>query len=1690
MSVFTSAFGGRYRSRMAILLGALLALMMSLLLIDAGAWAAEPVFINELHYDNDGTDTGEAIEVAGPAGTDLSGWSIVLYNGSNGAAYNTTALTGTIPNTCGGYGVVVVSYPTNGIQNGAPDGVALVDAGNNVVQFLSYEGTLVAVGGPADGLASIDIGVAEAASTPIGESLQLTGTGTVDEDFTWAGPVTSSFGACNPGQTFAGSGGPTDPLINEFVNNHVGTDTHEYIEVWGDASSDYSGFTVLEIDGDSTSAGVIDDAFLVGTTDVNGFWATGFVSNLIENGTVTLLLVEDFTGSSGDDLDSDDDGILDTTPWARLVDGVGVDDGGTSDHAYSDPILTGDFDGVGFTPGGASRIPNGADTDTISDWVRNDFDGEGLPGFVGTPDAGEALNTPGAENAAVPAAAAFLMINEIDYDQPSTDTAEFIELKNADTVPVNLDDYSLQLVNGNGASVYITVDLPAFMLAPGGYYVVCADAATVQPCDLDVLPDSNLIQNGAPDAVALVFDGQVIDSVSYEGDTDAPYTEGSGTGLVDDPNEPEAGLSRLPDGVDTNQNNVDFSFRCDTPGEVNTEASTDCSIPPSICDATPTLISAVQGSGTSSPLAGQVVTIRGVVVGDLQDDVGANGDFDGFFIQEEAADSDGDSATSEGIFVYQGSNPILDVVVGDLVAVRGQVVEYSELTELTNLDAVEVCGTGYTISPALVSLPVPDADFLERFEGMAVSIPQTLTVSENYNLGRYGEVVLSNGRLYQATQMVTPGPAAIAYQAANNLNRIVLDDGLTIQNPDPVIHPSPELSALNTLRSGDTVTNLTGVLTYAFDAYRVQPTTPPVFVSANPRTPAPNDVGGTVRVASFNVLNYFTTIDTGPDICGPAANLDCRGADSVEEFERQRAKIIEALLAIDADVVGLIELENNATASLQDLVDGLNAVAGAGTYAYIDTGTIGTDAIKVGIIYQPAVVTPVGAFAVLDSSVDPTFIDTLNRPVLVQTFEENATSGAFTVAVSHLKSKSSACDDIGDPDTGDGQGNCNLTRTSAAQALVNWLATDPTGSGDTDFLIIGDMNAYAQEDPVAAIESAGYTNLVESRIGNVAAYSYIFSGEAGYLDHVLASPGLTSQVTGVTEWHINADEPHVLDYNTEYKSPDQVIGYYNADPYRASDHDPVLIGFSLMPSCTQVASGDVAGLISAIEQVNIDGEGTICLAAGGTYDLVAADNHMYGQNGLPAITGDLRIIGNNATIAREHRARAFRYFYVAPQGSLELENLTLSSGGRWPVFSGGAVYNRGSVHLSGVTLSHNEALLDGGAVYNTGRLIVENSTLIGNEAGWRGGGIFNRGSVTIIHSIIDENSARWGGGVYTSDRDVALTLTGSTVIDNEARLDGGGIYNGTGTVLVFETEFVSNQAGQQGGAFYNGWGSVDLRLSAFIDNSSRREGGALYNSHRGDLVVTDGTFTGNTSRRQGNALYNLGDTGVRDSCFDTNLGIGASVYGTRHATTDAAYNWWGAADGPSGAGLGSGDAVGYYVLYEPFVTDGCPAGGALLAAQNPLAPAGQNLVRNGDFADVLDYWLSLGTADVVGEVLWLGDGSTLSQELPYTALGFTPFSVELALGNASSLPQTVVVSLRNAENPTEQVQCVFPVPANLDLSDAFVMRVRTPGTWPAILLDIEAMANGGGVPVEVDDVSVQVKQGQRLFGPNQCAYIR
>jgi len=567
------------------------------------------------------------------------------------------------------------------------------------------------------------------------------------------------------------------------------------------------------------------------------------------------------------------------------------------------------------------------------------------------------------------------------------------------------------------------------------------------------------------------------------------------------------------------------------------------------------------------------VTISAVVSGDFQDnDSDSTRNLGGFFVQREAPDSDPN--TSEGVFVFDGTSPAVDVTVGDRVEVTGVITEYFGETQI-DANSVRVTGTG-SIQPTDVNLPAgsiainddgePIGD-LEAYEGMLVRFPQKLTVSSLRFLEPYGEVSLAEGgRPYQFTNAHAPDATAYAAHIESLAARsVILDDGLRSSNPASFRHLDAGNGADYSIRAGDSITGATGNLRYSRGSggsgpqgWRLEPVGDLRFDADNPRPGAPTPAGS-VRIASFNVLNFFSGTDDGQPTCGPSGTSPCRGADSAAELSRQLAKTVTTIALMDADIVGLIELENNAAESIAMIVDALNVHLGSGRYAYVNTGSIHTDAIKTGFIYDASSVRATGAFALLDASVDTRFRDNLNRPTLAQTFEFIATGARITIMINHLKSKGSACDASGDPNTGDGQGNCNRTRTDAAIAIADWIDTDPTASGDPDFLVIGDMNAYRMEDPMTAFRNAGLINLLD---GKANAYSYLYDAQAGALDHALATPALALQVRDAIEWHINADEPELLDYNLEDGRDESLFD--PALPYRASDHDPVIIGLDLV----------------------------------------------------------------------------------------------------------------------------------------------------------------------------------------------------------------------------------------------------------------------------------------------------------------------------------------------------------------------------------------------------------------------------------------------------------------------------------------------------------------------------------------------
>ena len=581
----------------------------------------------------------------------------------------------------------------------------------------------------------------------------------------------------------------------------------------------------------------------------------------------------------------------------------------------------------------------------------------------------------------------------------------------------------------------------------------------------------------------------------------------------------------------------------------------------------------VQGTGSASPMVGQSVTLQGIVTASFQ----AATSLGGFYIQEEDANIDADPATSEGIFIF---NSAAAVAVGDKVSVTGTVTELgtapNTLTELTSA-TVQILTSGNPL-PALVDIafPVTAVSDLERYEGMRVRVPQTLTATEHFELARFGELLLSaNGRLPQPTEVVDPNdnPASgnsstgtsnvAAVTARANLNvrsSILLADTNGTQNPTviPFFDPSN-----NTIRLGTTVAGLTGILNHSFGNYAIHATDAPNFNYA-PRPLTPPAVGGNIKVASFNVLNFFNGNGAGGGF--PTS----RGADSPAEFVRQKAKIVAALCGLAADVVGLLEMENDgngATSALTELTTTLTGTSGCGDWTYVPNpsgwGTIpgSTDEIRPALIYRTTAVTPVGA----SMSPNNSAFNQARAPV-AQTFSVSGgvSAGAkFSVIVNHFKSKGGTGTGA-DADQGDGQGNWNAARKGQATALLSFISAVQAAASDPDVIILGDLNAYSQEDPMDILRTGG---LIDLAVGE---HSYVFDGQSGSLDHAMVTPSLMAQVTNAGIWNINSDEPIILDYNFEFKnnpnctsatctSPD----YYTPTPFRSSDHDPVLVGLAL-----------------------------------------------------------------------------------------------------------------------------------------------------------------------------------------------------------------------------------------------------------------------------------------------------------------------------------------------------------------------------------------------------------------------------------------------------------------------------------------------------------------------------------------------
>ncbi len=573
-------------------------------------------------------------------------------------------------------------------------------------------------------------------------------------------------------------------------------------------------------------------------------------------------------------------------------------------------------------------------------------------------------------------------------------------------------------------------------------------------------------------------------------------------------------------------------------------------------DTSITLISSVQGKGSSSHMLNKIVKVEGVVTAALQ---GAN-EQGGFYMQD--MNPDNDPLTSDGIFV----NSLINVSEGDHIKVTGKVLETFGQTNLSQISEIIIIPGKKTVIPINITFPLDSINSLEKYEGMKIKVSQQLTVTENYQLGRYGEITASvNGRLYSPTNVIDPNDNPkegvsfsgnsnldniLAWQSLNVRSKILICDKLNTQNPNPIPFLDP---VKKTLRIGSTVDTLIGVLGFEFGLFRVYPSLGQPKFKYAVRPPSPQISGANLKVVGANLQNYFNGDGKGNGF--PTS----RGATTAKEFQRQQAKTIASLKALDADIYGLMEMENDGDSTysaINSLVTALNTAYGSNTFDYIRdskdiNGNPGTDAIKVALIYRISKVTPNG----LSKSYNDSAFASLGRPPLAQTFIMNSNGEKFTVIVNHFKSRGSATSQIDplDVDQNDGQGYFNATRKKQATALLTFVNSIIQQSNDSDIISIGDYNAYEQEDPMDILRAGGLKSVLDET------YSYVFDAQSGSLDHGFATPSMFRVLKGAEKWHINCDEPAIIDYTTTYKTQD----LFNPDPYRSSDHDPLIVGFSL-----------------------------------------------------------------------------------------------------------------------------------------------------------------------------------------------------------------------------------------------------------------------------------------------------------------------------------------------------------------------------------------------------------------------------------------------------------------------------------------------------------------------------------------------
>lgn len=851
-----------------------------------------------------------------------------------------------------------------------------------------------------------------------------------------------------------------------------------------------------------------------------------------------------------------------------------------------------------------------------------------------------------------------MVINEAYLSGGSSGAAfrnKFVELYNGSDATVSLDGWSLQYRSATGTAAPTGVVPLSGSIPAKGYYLVQGGSNGTNGAALPApdLAAGALNPSGAagtivlatqPAAVALSTGSQVepagvADLLGYG----ASNTYETTAAAAPAGNTDVKSLNRTA-GTDTNNNAADFSLSATITPTPSGAAAPDPGPAPGPEPAVKT-IAEIQGTGIESPLAGATVTTTGKVTA-----VFPTGGLNGYYVQTAGSGGDvtpANHAASDGIFVYSPAT-VASVQAGDYVQLTGTVAEYYGMTQLnigTSAGLAKLTEAAPEVKPTSFTLPATET-FRESLEGMLLAPQGPLTVTDNYSLNQYGEIGLAGGTapLVQPTAVAPYGTAEHAAVVQDNAARgIKLDDGAStnfLKDAATKALPLPYLTTTDPVRVGSTATFTTNVvLGYANNAWKFQPLThltPANAATVQPatfaptRTDAPAAVGGDLKLASFNVLNYFPT--TGDQLTGCTfyedregnpitvrGGCDARGAANAENFQRQQDKIVAAITKAGADVVTLMEIENSAQFgknrddALSKLVDALN-VATPGIWDYVRSPAnapplADEDMIRTAFIYKKAVAEPVGESVIHNDTV--AFASA--RKPLAQVFKPvgGGAGTEFIAIANHFKSKGSAATP---DDTDQGQGASNLARTAQAKSLLEFATSLQSDKGTDKVFLIGDFNAYAKEDPLNVLTAAGYVNQDDKarNADGSAKHSYLFGGLVGSLDHILASPAANGVVTGADIWNINSVESVALEYS-RYNS--NITNYYAPDQFRASDHDPVVVGLDLesTPASVDLNFLGINDFHGRIDSNTVQFAGTIeklraAAAPGATAFLSAGDN--------------------------------------------------------------------------------------------------------------------------------------------------------------------------------------------------------------------------------------------------------------------------------------------------------------------------------------------------------------------------------------------------------------------------------------------------------------------------------------------------